>query len=188
MHNKSFCIFNRQFTEAEYKEEVKKYRIWPAKKVLDEVEKIRKSLPVTQTHEANNENSSYGDYVYYNKNCYMCFDASYNKDSGYLYDTNRHTTCFDVTYSTENELSCQIVDSTKCFNSNFVVFSKGCVDSSYIINGYDIKNCLGSVNRSHAEYEILNRKYSPEEYERISREILEDIQRKKIDWGDINFH
>ena len=188
MHNKAFCIFNRQLTEAEYKEQVKKYRAWPAEKVFKVVEEIRAKLPVTQTHEGHNENSSYGDYVYYNKNCYMCFDAVNNKDGGYLYDTNLQANCYDVTYSTENELSYQIVDSGNCFNCSFVVFSKNCQDSSYVINGYDIKNCLGSVNRGHAQYEILNRQYSKEDYERVSKEILDDLKNKRLGWGDLKFH
>src|SRR3989344_477256 len=96
MHNKSFCIFNRQLTEEQYKQEIRKYKSWPQEKILAEIKRIRDSLPVTQTHEKNNENSSYGDYVYYCKNCYMCFDASFSTSSGYLYDTNRQNNCFDV--------------------------------------------------------------------------------------------
>jgi len=57
--------------------------------------------------------------------------------------------------------------------------------SSYVINCYGIKNCLGAVNKDHAEYEILNKKYSKEEYEILSKEILEDIRRKNLGWSDI---
>lgn len=188
MHNKSYCIFNRQLTEAEYKQEVKKYKSWPLEKILAEVEKIRATLPVTQTHEKNNENSSYGDYVYFNKNCYMCFDASHNKDCGYLYDCGNHTTSYDSTYSTAQELCYESADSGYCFNCNYVVYSGNCRDSSYVINCLDVKNCLGVVNRTHAEYEILHRKYSKEEYEKISKEILADIAKKNLGWGEIKFH
>lgn len=188
MHNKSFCIFNRQLSEDEYRKEVEKYKKWPPEKILKIVEEIRSKLPVTQTHEANNENSSYGDYVYNCKNCYMCFDARIGKDSGYLYDSIDNTTCYDVHYSTENELCYEITDSGYCFNSNYVVFSKNCQDSSYVINSYDVKNCLGVVNRGHAEYEILNRKFSKEEYEKLSKEILEDLKNKNIGWNDLRFH
>lgn len=188
LRNKSFCIFNRQLTEDEYREKLKIYKTWPQEKVLKIVNEIRSTLPVTQTHESNNENSPYGDYVYYNKNCYMCFDAVSNKDSGYLYDTSQHTTSYDVTYSTDNELCYQVTDSGYCFNCDYVVYSANCQDSSYVINGLDVKNCLGSVNRAHAEYEILNRKYSQEEYEKLSKEILSDINKKNLGWADLRFH
>lgn len=188
IHNKSYCIFNRQLTPEQYKQEVVKYRSWPPEKILAEVEKIRASLPVTQTHEKNNENSSYGDYVYFCKNCYMCFNASNSKDCGYLYDSLNHSTSYDVTYSTSNELCYEVTDSGNCFNCNYVVYSGNCQDSSYVINSLNLKNCLGAVNRTHAEYEILHRKYSKEEYEKLSKEILADIAAKKIGWGELSFH
>lgn len=188
LKNKSFCIFNRQLTEEEYREKVKIYKGWPMEKVLSIVKEIRSKFPVTQTHEANNENSSYGNYFYFNKNCYMCFDVRNNKDSGYLYDSNMMTSCYDITYSTENELCYEITDSGYCFNCSYVVYSAKCQDSSYVINGLDVKNSLGTVNRSHAQYEILNRKYTKEEYEKLSKEILDDIASKNLGWLDLKFH
>ena len=188
MHNKSYCIFNRQLTKEQYETEVKKYRSWPPEKILAEVEKIRATLPVTQTHESNNENSSYGDYVYFSKNCYMCFDARHNTDSGYIYDSHNLNSSWDVSSSRDSELSYEVADSGVLFNSNFVVFSKNISDSSYVVNSYDVKNCLGVVNRTHTQYEILHRKNSKEEYERLSKEILADIAAKKIGWGELKFH
>jgi hypothetical protein len=188
MRNKAFCIFNRQLTEAEYREKVKLYKAWPWEKVLQIVEQIKATMPVTQTHEENNENSPYGDYVYFCKNCYMSFDSRHNKDSGYIYDSPVQTTCYDVTYSTENELCYEIADSGHCFNCDYVVYSANCNDSSYIINSYGVKNCLGVANKDHVEYQILNKKYSKEEYEVLSKEILDDIRRKNLGWADIKFH
>lgn len=188
LKNKSFCIFNRQLTEEEYREKIKIYKTWPVEKIIATVKQIWDRFPVTQTHEANNENSSYGDFFYFNKNCYMLFDASNSKDSGYLYDSNSHISSYDVTYSTEGELCYQEVDCGQCYNCNYIVYSAKCLDSSYVINGLDVKNCLGSVNRTHAQYEILNRKFSKEDYEKLSGEILEDINRKNLGWADLTFH
>jgi hypothetical protein len=185
--NKSFCIFNRQLSESEYKQKLAIYNSWPKERVLAEVEKIKSTLPVTQTHENNNENSSYGNFVYFCKNCYMCFDANTSKDSGYLYDTGHQVNSYDATFSTDNELTYESVDSGKCFNCNYIIFSGNCQDSSYVINSSSIKNCLGVANRKHAQYEILNREYSKEEYEVLSKEILDDIKRKNLGWGDIRF-
>jgi hypothetical protein len=91
MRNKSFCIFNRQLSESEYREKIRLYKSWPWEKVLEIVKQIQATMPVTQTHEENNENSLYGDYVYFSKDTYMCFDSRFNKDSGYIYDSNHNT-------------------------------------------------------------------------------------------------
>ena len=188
LRNKSFCIFNRQLSEEEYKEKVKIYKAWPPEKVLAIVEELKLKYPQTQTNEAYNENTNYGNYMYYNKNCYLCFTASHCTDSGYIYDSIGMKTCFDITYSSDNELGYEIVDSGSSFNSNYLVYSKNIQDSSYIINCLDVKNSLGSVGITHKQYVILNRQFSKEDYERISREILEDIKNKNLGWEELTYY
>src|SRR5205085_244072 len=129
----------------------------------------------------------YGNYMYYNKNCYLCFTAIHCIDSGYIYESNNQNSCYDIHYSSQNELCYEAVDSGECFNSNYIVYSGNCHDSSYIINCLDVKNSLGVVSKAHKEYVILNRQFSKEEYERISKEILDDIKKKKLGWGDITY-
>ena len=188
LRNKSFCIFNRQLTEEEYNRQLHKYKMWSPEKILQIVEDLKKKYPLTQTNESNNENTSYGNYFYNNKNSYLCFTASDNTDSGYIYDSTAMNTSYDITYSTENELCYEVTDSGQCFNCNYIVYSAACLDSSYIINCLDVKNSLGCVGKTHKQYVILNRQYTKEEYERKSREILEDIKRKNLGWANLTYY
>lgn len=184
--NKSFCIFNRQLTEEEYKQQVKKYKALPSEKILVMVEELKKRYPWTQTNEAHNENSEYGDYIYYNKNCYLCFDAAHDENCGYLYDSFYNKTCYDMTYGGQNvELSYQIVDSARIFNCNYVINSNNCQESSYLLNCFDVKNSLGCVGLSHKQYCILNRQFEKEEYEKVSKQIFDEFISKNVEWNDI---
>jgi|SRR3989338_235359 len=187
LNSKSFCIFNRQLTEGEYREAVKKFNVLPSEKILEMLEELKKRYPYTQTNDAHNENSAYGNYIYFNKNCYLCFDATRNQDSAYLYDSHRNTTCFDFTYSIDGELCYEVVDSAHCFNCNYSVFSGYCQDSSYLFNCANVKNSLGCVGISHKEYCILNRQFNKQEYDKISRRILEDLKNKNLGWADLTF-
>lgn len=188
LRNKSFCIFNRQLTEAEYKEKVKQYQSWPPEKVLAVVEELTRKYPQTQINEGFNENTTYGNYMYYNKNCYLCFTASHCKDSGYIHESNYQNTCFDIHYSTRNELCYEVIDSGDSFNCNYLVYSGNCQDSSYVINCSDVKNSLGVVGKAHMQYVILNRQFNKEDYERISKEILDDIKKKQLGWEDVTYY
>lgn len=185
--NKSFCIFNRQFTETEYREKVQKLKSADPEKILEEVEKLKKLFPLTQTHGFNNENCPYGDYVYNSRNCYMCFDATKNEDSAYLYDSGNSKSCYDSTFSGESELSYEFVDSTGLFNCDFAVYSGHCSDSNYIINCANVKNCLGCVGLYQKEYCILNRQLSKEEYEVKSKQLFEELKNKNLNWADLIF-
>lgn len=187
IQGKSFCIFNRQLTEQEYRETVKKYKAVPAGKILETVEKLKKQFPLTQTHGYNNENSPYGNYVYNSSNSYMCFDSSSNQNCGYLYDSGANKYCYDATFSGDSELVYEFVDSAYLFNCNFVIWSAYCNDSAYLVACANLKNCLGCVNLVQKEYCILNRQFSKEEYERVSKQILEELKTKNLGWNGIVF-
>lgn len=186
LQNKAFCIFNRQLSEQEYKEKVKEYRKLPAEKVLAYVYgELKKRFPLTQTHEEHNVNSSYGNYLYHNKNVYLSFDAHRNEDSAYIYDSVNSKGSYDVSFSGENELSYEIVDSANCYNSSYVMWSKNIQDSSYVFNCSNLKNCLGCVGIDHRQYCILNRQLTKEDYERIRAQIWEELKKEGFGWDEL---
>lgn len=186
LQNKSFCIFNRQLTEEEYKIKVEKYKKLPAEKVLQMLEELKQKFPITQTNGGHNENTEYGNYIHYDKNCYMCFDAAQDENCAYVYDTFYCKNTIDATYAGQNvDLSYEAVSSASIFNSNYVVWSKSCTDSSYLISCFNVKNSLGCVFLTNKEYCILNRQYSKEDYEKISSQILAELRTKNLGWDSI---
>lgn len=185
LQNKSFCIFNRQLTEEEYREKVKLYKKWPAEKILATVEELKKRYPLTQTIEAHNVNTTYGNYMHYNKNCYLCFDAAHDEDCAYLYDSFHCKSSFDLTFGTDNELSYEVVSSSKIFNSRYVSFSQNCRDSAYLINCTNVRDSLGCVGLTHKKYCILNRQFTKEEYSRVSKQIISEIRKDNPGWESI---
>lgn len=187
LRDKSFCIFNRQFTEQQYFEEIKKYENLPAEKNMELLAEVRKRFPRTQTIEARNENSNYGNYVYDSKNCYMAFDAARSEGCLYVYDSFDNKTCVDMTYGFLDELSYQNVDTNKIFNADYLVYSFNCSESSYLFNCSDVKNSLGCVGVKHKQYCILNRQFTQEEYEKISAEILNELRTTNPGWGTLKF-
>jgi len=188
LQNKSFCIFNRQVSEAEYRKILPRYAGWPAEKVLAMVRELKQRFPLTQTNEAHNENSPYGNYVYFSKNCYMSFDAGHNEESGYLYDSFYNKTCFDTTYAAQNnQLSYEVVDSGDVFNCNYAVYSTTCHDSSYIFNCSNVKDSLGCVSLSNKQYCILNRQLTKEHYEIVKAEIFSQLEKEKLGWSSLQF-
>lgn len=187
LKNKSFCIFNRQLSEDAYRTMVKKYLALPSNKALAMLEELKATHPITQTHGVHNENSQFGNYIHYCKNCFYCFDAAYNEDCGYLYDSfSGCKRCYDMTYAAEYmELSYEIIDSVSSFNCDHLADCKNCVDSSYLFHCFDVKNSLGCVALQHKEYCILNRQFTKEDYERISKPLLDELRNKNSSWNTI---
>ena len=187
LQNKSFCIFNRQLSETEYREKIIHYMRWPAQKVLSVVGELKKRYPVSQTHGEHNENSPFVDYIFYSKNCYSCFDTEKNENCGYLYNTSDNKYSYDVVESARNELAYEVTDSADLYNCSFVVFSAKCVESSYLFDCFDVKNSLGCVMLGHRQHCILNRQFTEEEYQRLSVPILRDLRQQNVGWDGLVF-
>ena len=186
LKNKSFCIFNRQLTELEYNQKVKKLKQLPPEKILAVVEDLKKRFPLTQTIANENENTSYGNYIHFDKNCYLCFDAAHDENCAYLYDSFHCQNSFDMTYvAQDSSLTYESCDSTHLFNCNFTIHGSYCQDSSYLFNCYNVKNCLGCVGLRNKEYCILNRQFSKEEYETLSKNILTELGKANLGWGNL---
>lgn len=187
LKNKNFCIFNRQLTESDYRAKVALYKKWPAEKVWETVRALQNRYPVTQTNEFFNENSSFGNYVYYSKNCYMCFDITECENSGYIFNGQGLKSCYDVTYSSPSELAYEITDSGSVFNSHHIVWSANIVDCAYILDAANLKNCFGCTGFTNKQYVLLNRQLTKDDYQRISKQIMEDINRKNLGWGPLEY-
>lgn len=186
LNNKSFCIFNRQLTEEEYKKQIKKFKALSAEQVLKMLEDFKKRFPLSQTVGVDNENTTYGNYIHYNKNCYLCFDASYDEDCGYLYDSFDCKTSYDLTYVSINaQLSYEAVDSIALFNCSYVRHGSNCQGSWYLFNCFNVKDSIGCVGLNNKQYCILNRQFTKEEYEKLSAQILANLKEANLGWNDL---
>ena len=183
LKNKSYCIFNRQFTKDEYEEKIKKYKKLPPEKVLSMLAELQLRYPITQSAAERNVNSPYGNYVYDCKNCYMCFDTARSEDCSYLFDCGDNKRSLDMTYSYKGcNNSYQVIDSLQIYHSNFVLNSQNCQDSSYLINCKGVKNSLGCVGLQYKEYCILNRQFSKDEYVQLAPQIKKVLFETDSNW------
>lgn len=98
------------------------------------------------------ENSEYTNYAFKNKNCYLVFGSHYNECIGNSGNVNCNF-CYACWHNHDLEY-CELV-----FNSN---------------------HCFGCVSRSHAEYEILNKKYSKDEYFKKIAGIKDELRREEL--------
>lgn len=188
LNNRSYCIFNRQLNENEYREAVKKYEALPASKVLEILNELKKQFPLAPAAADHNVNSPYGSYVYYCKNCYMCFDAAQSEDCMYNYDSFYNKVCMDLTYSARhNENSFQLIESRRMNNCSYAIDSISCQDSLYLFNCKNVKNSFGCVGLQHKEYCILNRQFSKEDYEKVLPAIKKAVLDSNTGWDGMTY-
>lgn len=179
LRNKQYFIFNKSHTKDEYFSKIgalkKQYHRLDAPP--DEFIKLKNTLPHVAMQGSNNENCV-GDHIFNSKNAFYDFDVSEQEDTMYVFNSHHVKDCVDINYSSlGSELLYMCHSGVTLFNSNFCSvcwYSQNLEYCEYVFNSHD---CFGCVSRNRAEYEILNQKYSKEEYFKRLKEIKDELKR-----------
>lgn len=169
---KKYCIFNKQYTEAEYEQRVKGLLQESQEENLREMIVISKRYPVTITHVANSENCDYGNQVFFSKNLYLCFDSAHSENGGYLYDAHHNRNCYDLMQSFHCELCYECVDSARLNNCFYMSNCEDMYDCAFCENCSNSNHLFGCTSIDKKEFCILNRQYSEGEYKEKVAELV----------------
>ncbi len=190
LRQKQYCIWNQQKTKQEYDEFMNVFRSDSHAAVLamrQKAEEFFKNQPVRATRGEQNQNS-FGDNLNNSKNAYYCFDCFAQEDCRY---------CTNCLMSAKDTMDMHVwgdgleVSYDCCVtgaNSRNLLFcynvSQGCSDILYSLYcSQSSKNLFGCVGLRHAQYCILNKQYSKEEYEQLAARVVEHMI-KNGEWGE----
>jgi len=188
LSHKQYCYKNEQYEKEQY-EKMKSEFVAGLEIKLDDYKKefqaVIQSQPKKFSQMLRCENCS-GDNVFDSKNCHNCFMTAHSEECKYCYDLTRGTDSYDITgFGIPIELVYESqnigLGSARCA---FVSFAYQLADSYYCEHCYYSRNLFGSIGiRNHGEYFILNKKYSQDEYERLCKDIVSDMQ-ERGEWGE----
>ena len=190
LRNKSYCIFNEQYTREAYFEKLKEFNL-DTYSGLKETQKFARefwSKYPRRVYIGNSLNVNVtGDYVYESKNAKDAYMVGGAEDCRYLQFISVAPVrdCYDYSgwgNGAEKIYECSVVGE----GASNVRFSDECwpnaFDVEYSIYAVAGKHNFGCVNLKRKEYSILNKQYSKEEYEQLTAQIREDmIQNPYID-------
>jgi hypothetical protein len=131
------------------------------------------------------ENSS-GDYLYNTRDCYQCYDVGLSEELAYCDAVYDAKTCHDVS-SFGEKIERVYMSGTVglgCFGILFTFAGRiNCSDLLYCFDCFQSKDCFGCTSLKRKQYCIFNKQYSQEEYEKLSAQIIEHMQ-KTGEWGE----
>lgn len=186
-NRRQYCILNQQYSKEEYERllgDMDFSTPESLQKILEKVKELKASLPQRYYIGTNNEDVS-GDYIFNSKNCHNVYGVSECRDVKHSYQLLGATDCMDVNNGEYGELIYEVM----AFFSNV----SRCLFSYFLWDGVDsliycgecnknVQDCFGSIGLKHAQYCILNKQYSKEEYEIMVARIIEHMQ-KTGEWG-----
>lgn len=185
LRHKQFCVFNKPYSESEYFEILKKYKLDTYEGIENfrkEFEKFRLKLPYLFAMQRLCENST-GDFLDGAKNCHECFIVlmgAENCRNNFVIGR----ACKDIidSNSCDGELNCSADGAMASQRILFSHFIRNCSQVSYSMFCYNCQNLFGCTGLVRKQYCIFNKQYTKEEYAELVSKIVEHMQ-KTGEWG-----
>lgn len=186
LRNAEFHFFNKKYTKEEYEKLVNEYNLGSYRSTQEATTKFeneKRKYPVRDTVLTNAEESS-GDYITNSKNVKNSFDVE---------NTDTAKNSWGVEYS-KNINNCDFIYyGENCYQNIANAKSSNIFFSFVAVNGghnlwysmlcfNNVQDCFGSVSLKQKKNCILNKQYSPEDYEKLMAKIIQHMQ-KTGEWG-----
>lgn len=175
LRKKEFHIFNEPYSKEDFSA---KKKLLKQDEIKPRFEELKTKVPRKFAELIQVENC-FGDYIYHSRNAYHAFDVVECQDIDYVVESKKLKDCYDITILENSELCYDISSSHVLTNCNFCFQCTYSSDLEYCELVFNSRYCFGCISRNHAEYEILNEKYSRDEYFKKVREIKEQLKREE---------
>ena len=174
LNNKQYHIFNIKYSKDEYFKKKQELKLNANILIQAWSSWIHKS-----DHKINVEQSS-GDYMKDTKSVRQGYDVEALENCAYTSNALSMDNSQDIDFQAYNTHYCY--DVLWLEDGSHILHSYGAINSSYIYCSYlmfNSKNCFWCVGLKNAEYCILNKQYTKEEYEELVPKIIQKMQQ---DW------
>ena len=185
----NYCIRNKQYKKEEYEKMISEFNLQNNSSIENfsgEFEEMKEHTLKRATEGFNHINST-GNYLTNTKNCKNCFDVSLGEDCRYvIYGNDVKDTMDAYAAYPKTELCYEVVGSgAPAYNAKFCYLPWAGSNLTYCINSFsNCHNCFGCNHIHDAEYCVLNKRYSKEEYEELVPKIIKHMD--EIPYTDEN--
>lgn len=185
LRGKNYYIRNQPYTKEAYFDELKKEGLGKRSNLTkhkEELDSIILKFPHRFSHIIKSPNST-GNMLIDSKRSRDSFWAGNLEDCRYMVFIDGAKNSYDCNNSGKFELCYESVTPDNSYYNLFSVFCWKCTYNFYSDNCHSSNNIFGSIGLKHAEYSILNKHYSKENYLELKEKIIEHMK-KTEEWGE----
>ena len=185
LRNKKYCVRNKQYSQEDYLKELDKIML-DSHKVAEDLKKEFANILKNEAVHRENQNlrctSSIGNYMTDCDKCVNVFAWEFSQNCRNCLRGLKSKDCIDMGFSWNLELSGNngVVDGGYALKHSACSIGKY---SEYIDMCKDVEYCFGCVGLKKKKYCILNKQYTKEEYEKLKKQIIEDME-KRGEYGE----
>ncbi len=147
------------------------------KSFFDQFNKLYNSVPkVSLIHYPPNENVTYSNMVRGGKNIYLSYSISALGSAGcenifYSYSVDSCRNCFDCSILQKSENCYANIEGFQNYNSPFLKRTHDCMDSAFLFDCVNCRNCFMSSNLRNGRYVFKNQQLTKESYEKKMKNV-----------------
>ncbi|MEK7528252.1 MAG: hypothetical protein AAB592_00615, partial [Patescibacteria group bacterium] len=145
LHQKKFHIFNKKYSQEEYRIEVAKLKKLQPDEIYRMMEPIVLSTPRQAMYGKHNEDS-YGENIHYCKNTFWAFDSKKLWDCAYCYHCDESKNLYDCSHHGWAEECYQVMNAGNLQNCMFCLgcwFSNNLTYCDQVFTSHDCFICVG---------------------------------------------
>lgn len=187
LRQKQYYFFNESLTREQYKVKMEEinlgdFSVFQEMKTRFATQRLK--FPMKYCIGEKNENVV-GNYLQNCKDCFNCFDCRNLESCKYCYQLQESKDCQDVmTWGKPGELLYEAqATGNGAYQNAFVSMCRGSIDVCYCFGCMYSKHCFGCVSLKNAEFCILNKQYTKEEYEDLVPRIIESMKGVSVGGG-----
>ncbi|MDH4358511.1 MAG: hypothetical protein OEV37_00985 [Candidatus Berkelbacteria bacterium] len=185
LRNKQYYIKNKKYTKEKYFEEFKKINLSSRsiqRNLINELKRIKLGVIRKSDNNKKSEGCT-GDYLVECKNCKDSYNSYKCEGCKKIYNIDSDAKdCQDLNISAEMQL-CYEGESIAGYKHLFCTWATYGDNNLYCNHCEYCSRCFGCVGLRHKQYCILNKQYSKQEYEKLTGQIIEKMQ-KDGEWGE----
>jgi hypothetical protein len=164
LRRSQYMIFNKQYDKETYFERLKEVQKMSKEEILEAVEVLKLKQPRLMIRGDQNE-ESFGDYMFNCKNSYCCFDVKRLQDCMYMNNCEQITDSMDCSNNYyKSELNYEVLAAMNITNCHFCYGVFDSYELEYSENIYSSHHLFGCFSLKGASYQIFNEQYSEEEW------------------------
>jgi hypothetical protein len=188
LRQQKYHVFNKPVSKEEFKK-IKETWITGSfskrQECLEQCNKIYKKAIYPALRQRNCEDCV-GDQLINCAHCYECYDSVRGNGCRFAWDLSPSKDANDYLDVTGGGIGDLLFNSSGCGGTNYFfrmcVLCRGSSELTYCINCFSCQNCFGCTGLRNKKYCILNKQYSPDEYQELVKKII-DYLKTTDEWG-----
>ncbi len=135
-----------------------------SKPFFEQFRELYKKVPHAALIATQNLDSPYAGFTYKSKNVYLSASVIGSENILYSWAADQSFSCTDCYEVANSELCYWGQNIERCYRTAFLIHANECMDSQYLFDCSNCKNCFLSSNLRSKQYVFQNVQYSKDEY------------------------